>query len=95
MIMGLTETYGTKTTTQKLESWYGRGITKSMLPYVNSYINYSKGAVDEWVTNYTTTTTTPKYTFDCGPKPLRWILNVEPPEIGDITEDDVDKLLKV
>lgn len=102
MIMGLTEAYGTKTTTQKLESWYGRGITKSMLPYVNRYINYSKGAVDEWVTNYATTTTAPMYTFDYGTRPLRGdlrrsILNLndDPPEIGDITEDDVDKLLKV
>ena len=78
-----------------VEDWYGRGITKSMLPYINRYINYSKGAVDEWATNYTTMTTTPDYTFDCGTKPLRWILRCDPPQIGDISEEDVDKLLKV
>ena len=72
MIVGLTETYGTKTMTQKLESWYGRGITKSMLPYFNRYIHYSKVAVDELYTRYESS-----------------------PQIGDISEEDVDKLLKV
>ena len=85
-----------------VENWYGRGSAKAVFPWLDYCANQEAVTIDELYANYAAATSAPMYTFDYGTRPLRgdlhrWILNLndDPPEIGDITEDDVDKLLKV
>lgn len=78
-----------------VENWYGRGSAKAVFPWLDYCANQEAVTIDELYENYTAATPTPKYTFNYGPKPPRWILNIDKPEIGDISEEDVDKLLKV
>lgn len=78
-----------------VENWYGRGSAKTVFPWLDYCANQEAVTIDELYANYATMTTTPKYTFDYGTKPLRWVIHLDPPQIGDISEEDVDKLLKV
>lgn len=88
-------TWSTATLADLYMTTAGRGSSRTTFPWSDYHINYEEVSIDELYENYTNTTTTPQYTFNYGAKPPRWILNDDPPEIGDITEEDVDKLLKV